>query len=146
MADWIRKTFFSSYSGTHIEYNTPAAYCGNTKNKPLSDITKPDTCNATLSMGSGTCGKKDGSWPRPCTYNTDCDKGDTCNIPHQCTDGRVCAQVDDWGGICLNQSQLNRQTNCHNVRKDSNKVNDNGRDMYWFKSKNYYCASNDPYC
>ena len=149
--DWLRKILFPSYSGTisgqRIEYNTPAAYCGNWKNKPLSDVKKKaDKCDITRSMGSGACGKKDGSWPRPCTNDSDCLKGDTCNIPHQCKDGRFCAQVDKYGGICLDQSQLDRQTKCHNVRKEPSTFTDNGRDMYWFKSNNYYCASNDPYC
>jgi hypothetical protein len=153
MDKWIMKTFFPSYSGTihgnTIEYNTPAAYCGSLKNKPLSNV-EADTCDIGRSVGSGTCGIKDGFYknqPRPCIVGAgDCDKGDTCKIPHQCTGKRYCAQVNDYKGICLNESQLKRQTKCHNVRKESSTFNDNGRQMYWFTSKNYYCASNDSYC
>ena len=137
----------TGFLGLGREFLDMNAYKCERNKRTLSTVKKKaDSCDIAKSSGSGTCGKKDGSWPRPCTYNTDCDKGDTCNIPHQCTGGRFCAQVDDYGGICLNESQLNRQTKCHNVRKDSNKVNDNGRQMYSFKTNKYYCASNDPYC
>ena len=112
-------------------------------------LAKADKCDITRSAGSGTCGKKDGFYnnqPRPCTFDNECDRGDTCTIPHQCTDRRYCAQVNSRRGICLNESQLERQTQYQNVRKDPSTYNDNGRPMYWFQSKNYYCASNDPYC
>lgn len=142
-----RPTGFLGLGRTYLDTN---AYRCERNKSILSNVRKKAAkCDVTRSVGSGTCGKKEGFYnnqSRPCTDNGDCDKGDTCKIPHQCDDNKFCAQVDSYTGICLTKSQLARQTKCNNVKKEQSTFTDNGRQMYWFTSKNYYCASNDPYC